>query len=94
MGSVTGVYDQQMINQAANLDNANMEAERRRRALKSQGATRPNKNTRRTNIQNIQAALNQQRENGNPEMNINSNEMTIHEIMSIQKVEAGQKTQR
>ena len=50
MGSVTGVYDQQMINQAANLDNANMEAERRRRALKSQGATRPNKNARRTNI--------------------------------------------
>ena len=76
------------------MDNANLEAERRRRALKSQGTNRPIKNARRAHPQNVNAAQNPAGEDG-ADGNINSNEMTIHEIISIQRVEqAGQKTQR
>ena len=50
MGSVNGVIDQQFENSTAlaNLENANMEAERGRRALKSQGTSRPFNKNRRT----------------------------------------------
>lgn len=99
MGSFNGVLDQQFDDQteAANLDTANMEAERRRRALKSQGQSRPFNKNRRTQLKKV---INQTREGGevvieNQVQDLNNAEMTIHDIMSIEKVQAtGQKTQR
>ena len=97
MGSFNGMIDDQFYNQpeVPNLDNANKEAEHRRRALKSQGQSRPNKN-KRTNLKKV---INQAREGQVVDAvyqdGQNNAEMTIHDIMSIDRVEqAGQKTQR
>ena len=65
---------------------ARVEAERGRRALKSQGTSRPFNKNRRTQLNKI---INQRQSDGMgpSDGNENNQEMTIHDIMSIERVE-------
>ena len=119
MGSFNGMiindqFDNQIRDVPPNLDTANKEAEHRRRALKSQGQSRPFAKNKRSNIKNVQRMARegqpagvgpdgpgdtnwhgQGAQNEGREDDDNGQEMTIHDIMSIDRVEqAGQKTQR
>ena len=115
MGSFNGMilneqFDSQLRDVPPNLDTANKEAEHRRRALKSQGQSRPFAKNKRSNLKNVQRAARggqggegqegAERHGGQGmgegrggageevyEDGENCQEMTIHDIMSIDRVE-------